>query len=116
MDVEGCLKYTYDLNITPKRNELTNASDTEGVINIKYEVQYNFGNYGPNGFVNMNNDMVVFRYADILMMKAECLMHLSGDAATQDAVDLVNQVRQRSFSAQDFNKEKYTTTTLTMNE
>src|SRR5438045_7720132 len=64
----------------------------------------------------MNNDMVVFRYADILMMKAECLMHLSGDAATQDAVDLVNQVRQRSFSAQDFNKEKYTTTTLTMNE
>ena len=106
----------YDLNVTPKITDLTNASDTEGVMNIKYEVQYNFGNYGPNGFVNMNNDMVVFRYADILMMKAECLMRLNGNAATQAAVDLVNQVRKRDFSAADWAQAKYTTSSLTMDE
>ena len=93
---------------------MLNAGDDEGVMNIKYEIE-NGLNYGSNGFVNMNNDMVVFRYADILVMKAECLMRLNGDAATQEAVDLVNQVRQRDFSAAD-SKAKYTTATLTLDE
>lgn len=104
------------MNVTPQINDMFNANDNEGVMNIKYEVEFNFGNYGSNGFVNMNNDMVVFRLADILMMKAECLMWLNGDKATQGAVDLVNQVRQRDFSAADWPKEKYTTATLTMDE
>ena len=59
--------------------------------------------------------MVVFRYADILDMKAECLMRLNGDGANQEAVGLVNQVRARSFAAND-PASKYTTATLTMNE
>ncbi|MEP6465025.1 MAG: RagB/SusD family nutrient uptake outer membrane protein [Parafilimonas sp.] len=101
--------------ITPQISDLTNATDDEGVMNIKYEIEQN-ADYGSNGIVNMNNDMVVFRYADILMMKAECLMRLNGGNATQDAVDLVNQVRQRNFSADDLKKEKYTTTSLTMDE
>jgi hypothetical protein len=63
----------------------------------------------------MNNDMVVFRLADIMMMKAECLMRLNGNVATQDAVDLINQVRARSFKAND-PMAKYTTETLTMDE
>jgi hypothetical protein len=108
--------YIDPLIINPHIADLQNADDKEGVMNIKYEIEFNYGNYGPNGFVNMNNDMVVFRYADILMMKAECLMRLSGNAATQDAVDLVNQVRERDFSAADWPSEKYTTATLTMNE
>jgi starch-binding outer membrane protein, SusD/RagB family len=82
------------MNITPHIEDLFNANDDEGVMNIKYEIEYNYGNYGSDGFVNMNNDMVIFRYADILMMKAECLMRLNGDAATQEAVNLVNTVRK----------------------
>jgi hypothetical protein len=101
--------------ISPQINDLQNATDVEGVMNMKYEIEYNL-NYGSNGIVNMNNDMVVFRYADILFMKAECLMRLNGNKATQEAVDLINDVRQRSFSAADFTKEKYTTSTLTMDE
>ncbi|CAN5165239.1 RagB/SusD family nutrient uptake outer membrane protein [soil metagenome] len=101
--------------ITPHINDLFDVNDNEGVMNKKYEIEYNYGSYGNNGFVNMNNDMVVFRYADILMMKAECLMRLGGDVATQQAVDLVNSVRKRSFGSND-SAAKYTTGTLTMDE
>ncbi len=101
--------------ITPQIDDLQSADDNQGVMNIKYEIERNL-NYGNNGYVNMNNDMVVFRYADILYMKAECLMRLNGGNATQDAVGLVNQVRKRNFSASDFNKEKYTVATLTLDE
>lgn len=43
---------------------------------------------------SMNNDFPVLRYADILMMKAECLLR-TGDA--DGAAALVTQVRTRSF-------------------
>ncbi len=110
--------YDYEGNemvISPQINDLLNATDAEGVMNIKYEIEYNYGSYGINGFVNMNNDMVVFRYADILMMKAECLMRLNSNAATQEAVDLVNEVRARSFAPNDPDA-RYTTSTLKMDE
>jgi hypothetical protein len=120
VDDNGDVQDIYDYSgnpmvITPKINDLTDVNDDEGVMNIKYEIERN-ADYGSNGIVNMNNDMVVFRYADILMMKAECLMRLNGGNATQQAVDLVNQVRQRDFSEEDFKKEKYTTASLTLNE
>lgn len=43
---------------------------------------------------NLDNDYPMFRYADILMMKAEALLR-TGDAA--GAATLVTQVRQRAF-------------------
>lgn len=44
-----------------------------------------------------DQDWVVFRYAETLMMKAECLLR-GGDA--QGAADIVNDVRARSFDPQ----------------
>ena len=44
----------------------------------------------------MDNDFVVFRYADVLMMKAECLLR-TGKA--DEAATLVTQVRQRAFTS-----------------
>ena len=41
---------------------------------------------------------------------------INGGNATQEAVDLVNQVLQRDFSVNDFTKVKYTKVTLTMDE
>ena len=46
--------------------------------------------------VGMSNDFPLFRYADILMMKAEALLR-TGDA--NDAAALVTQVRQRDFTS-----------------
>lgn len=41
-------------------------------------------------------DIAIFRYADVLLMKAECLLRLGRDEGT--AADLVTQVRKRNFS------------------
>ena len=54
----------------------------------KYQIQI-------GELVGMSNDFPMFRYADILMMKAEAALR-SGDAST--AAALVSQVRQRSFT------------------
>ncbi|MEH6305912.1 RagB/SusD family nutrient uptake outer membrane protein [Olivibacter sp. CPCC 100613] len=43
---------------------------------------------------NLDNDFPFFRYADILLMKAECLLR-SGNS--DEAATLVNQVRARAF-------------------
>ncbi|MEH3113859.1 RagB/SusD family nutrient uptake outer membrane protein [Pedobacter terrae] len=50
--------------------------------------------FKQGALVGMNNDFPLLRYADVLMMKAECLLR-TGDAA--GAAALVTQVRQRSF-------------------
>lgn len=98
------------MDVTPYIDMLINndGGEAQGAMNMKYEIEY-------GGLENMNNDMVVFRLADILYMKAECLMRLNGNTAPQEAVDLVNQVRARSFDTNDPDA-KYTTSTLTLDE
>jgi hypothetical protein len=44
----------------------------------------------------LSNDFPLFRYADILMMKAECLLRTGN---TSEAATIVTQVRQRAFAA-----------------
>lgn len=57
-----------------------------------------------------NNDFVVFRYADVLMMKAEALLRLGKNLP--EAVELMNAIRARAFPN---NPEKlFTTATLTL--
>jgi len=46
--------------------------------------------------VGMSNDFPLFRYADVLMMKAECLLR-TGDP--NDAATVVSQVRARDFTS-----------------
>ena len=87
--------------------DINNCDEMSGARFQKYEYE--------NGIITdaMNNDFVVVRLADIMMMKAECLMRLADGQATQEAVDLVNEVRNRSISdpsQYDF----YDTSNLTM--
>lgn len=98
------------LVLSPKIEKLFNTDGgwTDGAINIKYQIEV-------GGLDNMNNDLVVFRLADVMFIKAESLMRKNGNAATQEAVDLINTVRARSFSENDPDA-KYTTSTLTMDE
>lgn len=79
------------LSFTPVVNQLSNPADTfrlAGVRNIKY-----FPQAGTAG--NTSNNMVLFRYADILLMKAECELRLGTNL--QDALNLVNQIRERAY-------------------
>lgn len=61
--------------------------ENEGYRIIKYKPE--MGATNP-----MNNDIPFFRYAHVLMMKAECLLR-TGQADA--AADIVTQVRQRAF-------------------
>lgn len=103
------------LVIDPKIDKLnnTNGGYGQGVRNIKYEVRQ-AGATGPT-VANMNNDLVIFRLSDIMMTKAEAIMRKAGGAANSEAVQLVNDVREKAFNPGDPGA-KYTTATLTLDE
>lgn len=76
------------LNFTPRINELGPNSWRQGGARMgKYE-------WEVGGTENMSNDFVIFRYADILLTRAEALWRL--DAGSGEALTLVNQVRNRA--------------------
>ncbi len=83
-----------------------NALEYHGARFVKYQIAYTSG--------NMGNDLAVFRYADILLLKAEALIRKNNGVVTQNEVDLVNQVRARAFI--DPEPHLYTTATLTLDE
>lgn len=74
---------------TPYINELTpNSWRQAGARIAKYEMEI-----GLSGS-NMNNDLVLYRYADVLLMKAEALWRLNPGDGT--ALMLVNEIRSRA--------------------
>jgi hypothetical protein len=99
---DGSVIYLRDnvtpLNYTIDMVDFSNATEDEGARLFKWEVE--------NGEKqHLDNDFAVFRYADILLMKAECLLR---KGQTPAALTIVNQVRKRNF-----NPEKpYTTLDL----
>ncbi len=83
-----------------------NSLEYQGARFAKYAIDYD-----GNG---MTNDYAYIRYADILLLKAEALMRKNGGVATQEAVDLVNQIRDRAFGNDP--TKRYTSETLTMDQ
>jgi hypothetical protein len=85
------LWYGTQVNFTPQVNSLFDMSNpaghNQGVRFAKYE--YENGLQGEC----MSNDYVVYRYADILMMKGEALVRQGNSGA---AVPLFNEVRNRT--------------------
>lgn len=63
-----------------------------------------------------NNDFVLYRLAEIYYNKAEAQMRKNGGVATQDGVNLVNAVRERAFSSNDWQTEKYSILNLSLDE
>lgn len=59
--------------------------EVTGIRAVKYA--YDYANYNSQN----NNDWALFRYADVLLMKAEALLH-TGDA--DGAKDIVNKIRE----------------------
>jgi len=48
------------------------------------------------GTSDMSNDYAIFRYADVLLMKAEALWRISNSATDAAALTLINQIRTRA--------------------
>jgi len=80
MDRKGNpLAYTKEVALTEAGDNL----EITGVRVMKYVIDYASGD-------NVDNDYVYYRYADVMMMKAEALMR-TGDSA--GALSIVNQIR-----------------------
>lgn len=62
------------------------------------------------------NHYILYRLTEIYFFKAEALMRKNNGVATQEAVDLINASKKRAFSASDWETEKYTPATLTLDE
>lgn len=93
------------LTFTKKITNLDASPEGEGVRCFKWEI-----NRGLTGWQTMDNDFSFFRYADILLMKAEALMRKSGGSTSTDAtvLNLVNQVRKRAFGNDSHNYSSLT--------
>jgi hypothetical protein len=77
------------VNYTPELNELSPQCYRQAGARIgKYE-------FKTGADADLDNDMPIFRYADILLMKAEALWRI--DPGSAEALALVNQVRNRSY-------------------
>lgn len=91
------------LILNPEVISMELGNEDSGVRNVKFEIQ--IGTRNGN-----DNDLPVTRYADVLMMKAECLLRIGKKA---QALDLINEVRARSFDENDPNRVY---TDITMDE
>ncbi len=87
MDMTG-----QNLVLDPYIKNMEEGKENSGVRNVKFKIQYGTPDYPQD------NDIPVTRYADILMMKAECLLRTGNKAA---ALTLINTTRARCFAAGD---------------
>lgn len=78
-----------DLVYVNKMPNGVQVGEGEGLRWLKYEIEMG----AKNG---LNNDLVLFRYAQVYMMKAECLLR-TGQA--DEAARLVTEVRTRAFKS-----------------
>lgn len=102
-------------NIRRNKANSTVSNMTEGEENSG--VRFNKYKLGSDKNPNYRStDWAVYRLSWVYFAKAEALMRKNNGVATQEAVDLVNAVRQRAFSAEDWAAHKYTPSTLTMDE
>ena len=99
---ESHFKVIIDPKVTTIQDP-TAGNSCEGARFVKFEF--------ANGIAHhADSDFPIYRYADVLLMKAEAIMRQNGDKANDEAVALVNQVHQRA------GLPPYTTVTLTLSE
>ena len=90
LSMSGDTLYTRNglpLNYTVEMNDFSNATEYEGARLFKWEFE-------KGGRAHLSNDFALFRYADILLMKAECLLRQDNKS---EALTIVNEVRARNF-------------------
>ncbi|MGN0190212.1 MAG: RagB/SusD family nutrient uptake outer membrane protein, partial [Candidatus Cryptobacteroides sp.] len=83
------------LNYTIEVGDYANANEYEGARIFKWEVE-------KDSYNHLNNDFAVFRYVDVLLMKAECLLRTGNEP---EAREIVNKCRERNFAKYDDSKK-----------
>jgi len=87
MDMAG-----QNLVLDPYIKNMEEGVENSGVRNVKFQIQFGTPDYPQD------NDIPVTRYADVLFMKAECLLR-NGQKA--EALTLINACRARCFDADE---------------
>lgn len=90
---------TYHLEFTPKVEFRDVATFETGNDQLGKAVGYRANKFYPDKTStsrNQNNDLPIFRYADILLLKAEAILRGATPTMGQTAVSLANMVRARS--------------------
>lgn len=95
------------LNYTNTLSSIESAHEWEGYRFGKFEIKM------ETEWV-VDNDWPAMRYAEVLFMKAECLLRAGGDI--DEAANLVNQVRSRAFEVPDLVTAAELTATIDVNE
>lgn len=96
--------YTYQLNLTPLApSRLGNNSFDLGKDEIAWNTGYRNIKFYPDANSvtrNQNNDVPIFRYSDIILMKAEAIQRGGTATMGHTALSLINMLRsQRTTSA-----------------
>ncbi len=91
------LVYTRAVPIYNPGKPESQTGEGTGVRMIKYEIK-------KKAQWALSNDFIIFRYADVLFMKAEALWNKNGKAADATITGLINDVRRRAFT--DFSGDK----------
>lgn len=81
----------------------TAANSCEGARFVKFQFENKIAHHA-------DSDFPIYRYADVLLMKAEAIMRQHGGVPDDVALDCVNQVHERA------GLPKYTAATLTLDE
>jgi hypothetical protein len=101
---DGGATYTYQVDLTPNilLRQSVSAFDA-GNDEIAWNMGYRNIKFYPDSTStsrNQNNDVPMFRYSDIILMKAEAILRGGTPTLGQTAVSLVNQLRSnRTTSA-----------------
>jgi hypothetical protein len=95
--------YTYQLNLTP--NIVLRQSSTAfdcGNDEVAWNMGYRNIKFYPDATSssrNQNNDIPIFRYSDIVLMKAEAILRGGTPTLGQTALTLANQLRANRTTA-----------------
>jgi starch-binding outer membrane protein, SusD/RagB family len=102
---DGSAPYTYQVDLTPEIKLRQDVATFDlGNDEIAWNIGYRNVKFYPDATStsrNQNNDKPLFRYSDIVLMKAEAIAR--GGAATlgQTALSLVNQLRAQRTTSPD---------------
>ena len=94
---DGGTAYTYQVNLTPKielRQDVTTYDS--GNDEIAWNMGYRNIKFYPDASStsrNQNNDVPLFRFSDIILMKAEAIQRGGAATAGATALSLMNQLR-----------------------
>ncbi|MFD2556729.1 RagB/SusD family nutrient uptake outer membrane protein [Sphingobacterium tabacisoli] len=83
-----------------------NLGRLAGARNVKYAPD-------PNAVSNnANNDIIIYRYADVLLMKTEAIVRGSTKGNLVEALESINKIRDRAFNSNP--SKRFNTASLTL--